>query len=160
MNSNAMQASNRNVHVLPSTTHFLYRGNGSGLIGYKIRQTVGGNLEVGDPGRNWQVVILTWSVKKSDARYTLTSSVQSGHAIRGSGWWSKLEGERRLTVVKTFYGLDLAQVDQDPGRDQELLCTEKTWLACPCSQQKNWVAWKLSMYFYGQRHRNEHYSFL
>ena len=85
MNSNAMQASNRNVHVLPSTTHFLYRGNGSGLIGYKIRQTVGGNLEVGDPGRNWQVVILTWSVKKSDARYTLTSSVQSGHAIRGSG---------------------------------------------------------------------------
>ena len=52
---------------------------------YEIRQTVGGNLEVGDPGRNWQVVILTWSVKKSDARYTLTSSVQSGHAIRGSG---------------------------------------------------------------------------
>ena len=48
---------------------------------YKIRQTVGGNLEVGDPGRNWQVVILTWSVKKSDACYTLTPSVQSGHAV-------------------------------------------------------------------------------
>ena len=106
---------------------------------YEIKQTVGGNLEVSDPGRNWQVVILTWSVKKSDACYTLTSLVQSGHAIRGSGWWDKLEGDRRLPVLKTFYGLDLhvAQVDQDPGRDQEeLSCTEKTWLACPCSQQK------------------------